>query len=279
MAAVYEIIRQGRRELNLVTATNTDSANMLLGAGALRKIEEAYIWIGVIGTGLNFRRAIESGIPRSVELEEYSNYTASCRFLAGAMSIPFMPTRSLLGTDIPTYNKRIKIIDDPYTGEKLALVPAANPDVAFIHVQEADAMGNGQIWGAAANDLNIARAAKKVVLTCERLVPTSKIRQIPNATSIPAYCVDAVVEAPHCSHPQMVPGEYWCDIPFRRNFMVANKTQEGFERWLKEWVLDLSDHSQYLEKLGRERLGRLVKMEHDNFRIPRLIGQEAGGAA
>lgn len=268
VAAVYEIIRQGITDLTLVTATNTDTANMLLGAGLLKKIEAAYIWIGVIGTGLNMRRAIEKGIPRYVELEEYSNYGASCRFLAGAMDVPFMPIRSMLGTDFLKVNPNIKVMDDPYTGEKIALVPAAKPDVAFIHVQEADAMGNAQIWGITANDINIARAAKKVVLTCERIVPTKKIRQNPNATAIPHYCVDAVVEAPYCSHPQMVAGEYWNDIPFRRNFMVANKTQEGFEAWVKEWVIDVKDHDGYLKKLGKERLDMLSKLEHDNNRIP-----------
>ena len=170
MAVAYEIIRQRKKDLNFVTATTTDLANLLIGAGCVGKVEAAYIWIGVIGNGLNFRRAVEKGIPRKIEVEEYSNFGASLRFLAGAMGIPYMPTYSMLGSDIPKYNPRIKITDDPYTGQKVALVPAANPDVAFIHVQRCDQAGNCQIWGVTANDANIARAAKKVVITCEEII-------------------------------------------------------------------------------------------------------------
>ena len=270
-AAIYEIIRQRKKDLTLVTSLGTDSTNMLFGSGCIKKAEMAYAWIGVIGTGVNLRRAVEKGIPRKVELEEYSNYASACRFLAGAMDLPFMPTRSMLGSDIVNHNPRIKVIDDPYTGEKLALVPAANPDVAFIHVQEADIMGNGQIWGISVNDPNLARASRNVVLTCERIVPTAKIRRNPSMTAIPFYCVDAVVEVPYGSHPQMVPGEYWVDIPFRREFMMKNKTHEGFESWLKEWVYDLADFEEYLEKVGRERLAMLKKMEHDNYTIPDCV--------
>ena len=268
-AVTYEIIRQKKRELTLITDSKMDSGCWLIGAGCIKKIEAAYCWIGVVGSGLNYRRAAEEGIPRKIEIEEYSNYAASLRFLAGAMNIPFLPTTSLLGSSLPEYNSNIKIIQNPYSNDEnpIAIVPAANPDVAFIHVQRADVQGNSQIWGVTINDMNIARAAKKVVITCEEIVPTSEIRKNPNMTAIPHYCVDAVVEIPYGSHPFFVAGYYWCDIPFRRSSMKANATQAGFESWLDEWVFSVKDFDQYLEKIGKDRLNKLTEMEKENFTI------------
>lgn len=268
MAVTYEIIRQQKRELTLITDSKMDSGCWLIGAGCIKKIEAAYCWIGAVGSGINYRRALEKGIPRKIEVEEYTNYAASLRFLAGAMGISFMPTSSMLGSDIPTYNSKLKIVPDPYNeGKNVVLVPAANPDVAFIHVQYADISGNSQIWGVTTNDMNIARAAKKVVITCEKIVPTSEIRKQPNMTAIPHYCVDAVVEVPFGSHPFFVAGHYWCDLPFRRTAIQANATQEGFEAWLNEWVYGVKDFGEYLEKVGKDRLDKLVEMEIDNYTI------------
>lgn len=269
-AVAYEIIRQKKRELTLITATQLDTSNILVGAGCIKRLEMAYCWIGVVGNGLNLRRAVEKGVPRSIELVDYSNFAASCRFLAGAMNIPYMPLRSMLGSDIPKYNKDIIITVDPYSNDQVALVPAANPDVAFIHVQKADVKGNCQIWGILANDLNIARAAKRVVITCEEIVSTEEIRKNPNATSIPYYCVDAVVHVPFCCHPLWTAGYYWSDIPFRRNFIMEDATQEGFEGWLDEWVFGVKDFEEYLDKVGRDNLDKLVEMEKDNFNIPKI---------
>lgn len=267
MAVTHEIIRQGKTDLTFITDTTADAANILIGAGCVKKVEMAYIWMGVVGKGINLQRAVQEGIPRKIEIEEYSNFAASMRFLAGALDVPFMPTRSLLGTDIPRHNPRIKILEDPYAGEKIALVPAARPDVAFIHVQRADRMGNGQIWGMLANDPLMARAAEKVVVTCEEIVPTSEIRRHPNMTAIPYYCVDAVVHVPFGAHPISVAGYYWVDVPFRRSFMARNHTQEQFMDWVREWILELPDWEAYLDKVGRDRLDRLVQMELDNYRI------------
>lgn len=268
-AVAFEMIRQQRKDLTNIVASGMDLANIMIGAGIIKKVETSYVWIGSAGSsGLNYRRAVEKGIPRKIEVEEYSNFTMALRYLAGAMNVPFMPTRSLLGSDIPQNNDRIKIIDDPYTHEPIALVPAANPDVAFIHVQRADISGNGQIWGVTINDQNIARAAKHVVLTCEEIISNREIRKLSNMTAIPSYCVDAVVQVPFCSHPLWTAGYYWCDMPFRRNFALINETQEGLEKWIKEWVIDTKDWDGYLDKVGRDRLEKLVKMERDNFTIP-----------
>lgn len=270
-AVAFELIREKKTELTLLQSSGMDIVNILIGAGCIKKIEGAYTWIGSVGSGLNYRRAIEKGIPNHIEVEEYSNFAASMRFLAGSMNVPFMPTKSMLGSDLPKHNDKIKLINDPYTNQPVALVSAANPDVAFVHVQKADTCGNSQIWGIVMNDPTIVRAARSVVITCEEIVSNKEIRRISNLTAIPSYCVDAVVQVPFCSHPMWTYGYYWCDLPFRRNFMLYNKTQEGFEKWLKEWILDPRDWDDYLDKVGRDRLSKLVQMEMENSPLPSIV--------
>ena len=272
MAVSYEIVRQGKRNLTFITATTCDSAEILIAGGCLRRVECAYIWVGVIGSGNNYRRAVEKGIPNYLEIQECSNLAMSMRFMAGALGLPFMPVKSLLGSDIAAYNPEVKIIENPYGIEPIAVVPAARPDVAFIHVQRADILGNSQIWGMLGNDDNLSRAAKSVVITCEEIVPTSELRKIPNMTAIPSYCVSAVVEVPFCSHPLPVSGYYWMDIPFRLEMVTASKSREGIVSWMDGWIFGVKDFSAYKEKVGFDRLAMVQQMEFDNYRIP-LIHQ------
>ncbi|MDL2268695.1 hypothetical protein LJC71_04335 [Desulfosarcina sp. OttesenSCG-928-A07] len=270
MAVSYELIRQNKKDLVFITDTTVDAAEILIAGGCVRKVECAYIWVGVVGSGLNYRRAVEQGIPNFIETEEYSNFGCSMRYLAGAMNVPYMPIRSLLGSDLITHNPNIKVEENFHGTGPLAFVPAARPDVAFIHVQRADKMGNGQIWGMYANDDNLCRAAKKVILTCEEIIPTSEIRKIPNMTAIPSYCVEAVVKLPFGCHPLPVSGYYWMDIPFRREIVGASKTREGIVAWMNEWVHGVKDFDAYKEKVGISRLNRLHQMEIDNYQIPEI---------
>ena len=261
VAVAREIVRQDKRDLTLTCEAKTSSGEILIGAGCLRKIELAYIWISAVGQGYNFRRAMEEGVPLRPALEEYSMYTASLRFLAGSMGIGFMPCKSLLHSDIPQYNPSIKIIEDPYTSEPVALVPASNPDVAFCHVQRCDRMGNAVILGNMWNDATLCRAARKTIITCEELIEETEIRKNPNMTVIPHYCVDAVVQVPYGAHPEPVDGYYSMDQPFRRDFAKRSQTREGFLSWLREWVWDCPDQNAYLEKLGAHRTQILVDIE------------------
>ena len=188
-------------------------------------------------------------------------YSAALRILAGSMGVSFLPCKSMVGSDIPKHNPRIKIIDDPFTGERVALVPAVNPDVAFIHVQRCDPTGNAVIVGNLWNDPTLARAAKKTVVTCEEIIPESEIRRNPNMTAIPNYCVDAVVHLPFGAHPEPVDGYYWMDQPFRSDFGNRTRTHEGFLAWLDEWVYGCANHDDYLARLGAGRLEKLSSME------------------
>jgi len=267
-AAAYEIVRQNRRNLTVIDDSPTDQLDILIGAGCIRRVEIAWHGVSLFSLARNFRRAVEEKIPQPIEVEDYSNYAAGLRFMAKAMNVPFLPTRSLLGSDIPKHNERIKIIRDPYEGEPVALVPAASPDVAIIHVQRADKQGNAQIWGHLANDENKARAAKHTVVTCEEIVKEKDILKIPNMTALPSYCVDAVVKVPYGSHPWSCYGYYYHDIIFQRDYAKNNETRLSFLKWLDEWILSCEDQNEYCRKVGKARLSRLAKMERAINRIP-----------
>jgi glutaconate CoA-transferase subunit A len=260
-AATHEIVRQRKRNLTVIDDSPTDQLDILIGAGCVKVVEIAWVSVSIFARALNFRRSVENAIPRGIKVEDYSNYAIGLRFLAGALGIPFMPTKSLLGSDIPRYNDRIKIIEDPFEGKSIALVPAATPDVAIIHVQRADSEGNAQIWGHLANDENKARAAKHTIVTCEEIISTDRIMKIPNMTIIPSYCVDAVAEVPYGSHPWSCYGYYCHDIVFHREYAKQNETYEGFLKWLDRWILSCDSHGDYCRKVGMKRLKELTEME------------------
>ncbi|MGI6413093.1 MAG: CoA transferase subunit A [Syntrophomonadaceae bacterium] len=249
-AACSEIIRQGRKQMTFITDSQSYTAELLIAAGCINKLEAAYVWGGVHGQAYMYRRAVEKGIPVPLEVEDYSNLGMSYRFMAGACGLPFMPIRTMLGSDIIKENPKIKVINDPYGSGPIALVPAAQPDVAFIHVQFADKSGNAQIWGVGINDDLIARAAQKVVITCEKIIPSSEIRKIPGMTAIQSYCVAGVVEVPFGSHPLGVAGFYWTDMPFRKELQQMATSHEGIVEWLDKWVYGVKDHNEYVELVG-----------------------------
>lgn len=267
LAAVHQIIRQNIKDLLVIDDSKTDVMDLLVGAGCVRRWEGAYLGYGALGLANNIRRAVEQGIPQPLELEEWSNAAVSMRFLAGGLNLPFMATRSMLGSDILKYNSRIKVMDDPYGGPPVALVPAARPDVAIIHVQRADAMGNAQVWGFTGNDENKARAAKHTIITCEEIVPTEQIRRQGNLTLIPFYCVDAVVHVPYGCYPQSCYGLYAYDVLFCGEYHQASKTREGFLKWLEHFVLSSKNHAEYCEKVGWDRLQSLTHLEKQFNRI------------
>ena len=261
VAHTYEIIRQRIGNLTLIGDSPCEAGDMLMGAGLVKRAEIAWCSYAVAGLGYNYRRIVEQKIPFEMELEEYSNYGTGLRLLAGAMGVPFLPTKSFLGSDLMTYNKSIRKMTDPYTGETVALVPAVNPDIALVHCTQADRSGNAQIFGFTANAENAARAAKHTIVTCERIVDTDIIRRLPNQTVIPGYVVDAVVELPFACHPWNFPYEYAYDIPFHAAQVASFKTRDGFLEWLDEWCYGTESWEGYLGKVGYDRLHKLARVE------------------
>ena len=252
-AVLHEILRQGRQNLSFAGHTATHDfqvlcAGNLTGRGqTLARVDIAYV-VGLEARGLSphARRVIESG---TVECVEWSNYTLALRFVAASMGVPFVPARSLLGTDTLAHSPA-KIIECPFTGEKLAAIPALYPDVAAIHVHEADRFGNCRFVGTSVADVELARAAKRVIVTCERLVPHEEMRREPHRTQIPFLCVDAVCEVPFGSFPGNMPGEYFSDEDHLKLWLEAERDPAAFQQFLDDHIFAVKDFAEYLEICG-----------------------------
>lgn len=273
-APVYEVIRKGIKNLHIIDENSLTGEDMLVGAGCVDKLETSWVGISMMDFSYRIRDSIVNGVPHKIEMVDYTNYTGCMRFFAGAIGMPFLPVKSMVGTDIPKYNNDIKVIDDPFGGEKIALVPAAKPDVAFIPVQKADKRGNAQIWGHRGTEDIRARAAENTVVLCEELVTTDEIRENPNMTIVPSYVTDAVVEVPYNCHPWDCYGYYYYDLPFTRDYGEKAESYEGFQDWLDEWVYSVESFEEYCDKVGWKRLERLSEMGKKLNKIQNMKGAD-----
>lgn len=266
MALIYEIIRQGKKNLVASGKTSTHDLDVLIAAGCVSKVEASYLSAGHELRGLSpaTRRAVESG--RVKVAAEWSNAALQWRFKAAASGLPWMPSFILMGTD--TFRRSAaKIVRDPFTKRAICLIPACFPDVAIIHVHKCDVYGNSQIDGITIMDCELARAAKRVIITTEKIVPHEKIREEPWRTVIPFFVVDAVVEVPFGSHPCNMPTLYYYDEEQMGEYLNLTRTEEGTKAYFEKYVYSVSDHYEYLEKVGgMKKLMRLIMLEQG--RIP-----------
>ena len=256
-AASYEIIRQRKRKLTLIAPISDIQFDQLIGAGCVEKIIAS--WVGNVAAGLghNYRRAAEAGIPNSIEIEEHSNFTIGLGLQAAASGLPFLPTKTVKGSDFAN-GEQFKRVNCPFTGEELLAVRAIRPDVAVLHVQRADKEGNAHVWGNFGVTREAALAAKKVILTCEEIVDHEVILSDPNRTVIPGFVVSSVVHEPLGSHPSPTQGYSRRDDDFYFEYHKATRTREGFEQWLQKYVLGVKDHRAFLNLLGSERIAKLT---------------------
>jgi glutaconate CoA-transferase subunit A len=255
-SAGHEIIRQRRVDLTLARLTPDLIYDQMIAAGCARKM--IFSWAGNPGVGPlhAFRRAVEKGRPRPLELEEYTHFGMVQRFMAGASNLPFLPTRCYPGTDLTRVNAAFKVVRSPYTDEDLWCVPALRPDVTLLHAQRADADGNTQIWGLYGVQKEAAFASRRVIVSVEDVVDPEIIRSDPNRTIIPAPIVDAVVHEPFGAHPSFVQGAYDRDNDFYVEWGTLSRDEKGLQEYLDEWVHGLADRAAYKEKLGA-RVGEL----------------------
>ena len=274
MAAVYEIIRQRKKNLHLYAHSNGQGVDELVGAGCVARIEIAYAGTGRFApTCIRFRKAVEKG---SIRFEDYSNYQMTLRFMAGAMGVPFLPTRSSLGTDIVNrwgFSKELRqadpqlpddklvVMENPFGAwadtERVVLVPAIRPDVTLIHVQQAAADGTARIAGLTFADVEQAKAAQQVVLTCEEIVGPDALRSHPEHNQIPAIIVDAVVAVPYGAYPTACFRHYDYDPVFLSDYRTAAMDDVRFGAYLEQWVYRKKDHAERMAQVGRERLAVL----------------------
>ncbi len=253
-AAGHEIMRQRRKNLTLIGPISDILFDQMVGAGCVSRIQAAWVGNVITGNGHNFRRAVESG---QLLMEDHSNLTIAMALRAGAMGVPFMPTRTALGSSLYQSNGRLRQITCPFTGDALTAVGALNPDVAIIHVQRADEYGNAHSWGNLGITREACLAARHILITAEEIVPPAIISSDPNRVITPGFKVSAVVHAPWGAHPSPVPGHYNRDHSFFLEYARQSKTLEGFARWQAHWVDPVASSAAYQALLGPERLADL----------------------
>jgi glutaconate CoA-transferase, subunit A len=248
LGLVREIIRQRRRDLWYCAKFTLMESTLLVAAGAVSKID-----VGFMGLGDTLNKAVERG---EVRVSEWTNGTLTLRHLAGAMGVPFLPTRALLGSDTLRYSGA-KVIVDPFTGKPIALVPALNPDIGLVHVHQADVYGNARCFGPGVQPLETAMASRKVIISTDEIIDHDDIRKDPGRTTIPYYLVDAVVYSPYGAYPGGLPGVYEMDFEhFGEYFGLERQGRLG--EYLEKYVYSVASHEEMLEqRVGLRRLSEL----------------------
>ena len=256
-AAGHEIIRQGIGDITAIRLTPDLVYDQLIEAGLVKKL--VFSWAGNPGVGSlhALRRRSQKDSASKIELEEYSHFGMVARTLAGSSGLPFWSLKNFEGTHIEESNPKIKSIICPYTGQRLATVPALNPDVAIIHVQRADKEGNSQVWGLMGTQKEVAFASKKLIIVAEEIVETSVIRRDPNRTLIPGILVDHVVHEPWGCHPSYAQGYYDRDNDFYVKWEEISRDPQTYQDYLNEFVHGVKDRKGYMAKVGSGLMDRL----------------------
>lgn len=258
--AALEIIRHKRRGLTLIGPISDILFDQLIGAGCVEKVIAAWVGNVMMGSAYNFRRAVEQD---GMKVFNMSNFTVALALHAGAMGVPFLPTKTALGSDTPKGNHFFYQIFSPFEPkETLWAVRALNPEVTIVHVQRADAEGNAHCWGNFGVMIEGVRAAKRVIVVAEEIVEPEVIASDPNRTVIPGFLVNAVVECPFGAHPSPVQGYYNRDNEFFREYHDQTKTKAESDAWLERWVYGVRDREAYLDRLGTERVEALRVKQH-----------------
>lgn len=278
MAVAYEIIRQQIKDLHVYMHSGGQALDPLIGAGCVRAVEIAYGGNGRFApTCVRFRKAVESG---EIVVEDYTNYQMTMRFWAGAVGVPFAPVTSSIGTDIVSRggfdeefrrqderlpSKKLVVVGNPFhegSKERVVLVPAINPDVTVIHAQRADRQGTVCIEGLTFADVEQAKAARHLVVTCEEVVSTQVLRADPSRNQIPFFIVDALVPLPYGAHPTACYGYYDYDAQHLNYYRQIAADDEKFKGYLDEYVHSVGEHRGYLDKIGHQALSRIEADSH-----------------
>jgi len=259
--AIWQIIKSEKRNLTVVRTMMSFEGIILAVSGVAKKLITSWIAIaGPFGVSKAFSELLAS---KKIDFEEWSHMGILLRFYAGAIGIPFIPTYTMIGSDI--LNKlNLKVMESPYGGGKVVLIPAIIPDVAVIHVQRADRFGNAQILGMPIQDKEIALASKKVIITAEEIVSEEYIRRNPEATDIPHFAVDAVVKLPLGAYPTECQGYYESDLNFLENLSRYDKEKgvEGINEFIEKYIYGKNDFNDFLKTVDpRELISIMYSMK------------------
>ena len=233
-AAVHELVRQGKRGLEIVKTAGAYDVDLLCGTGVATSVSVGFVGFEtVFGMAPSYRRTVESG---AVEAKEHACYTVIAGLRAAIQGVPFMPIAGMTGSDVPAA-RGFHRLADPYTGTEVVVIPALWPDVAIIHVHEADAQGNARIVGTRFEDVLMVQAARRVILTAERIVDGATFEAAPETVAIAGFMVDAVVEAPGGAWPTSCVGLYDYDAAYLADYVVASRAEDTLRRFVEERVL------------------------------------------
>lgn len=259
IAFSHELVRQKKRNLTVYTCGSEVDLEIMAGAGVVNRYEIAFSAIEALGLSNNIRRRVSEG---ALQVEDYTNLAMAMRFLGGALNVPFMPLRSMMGTDMVRLSRyrgddKLKVIDCPFTEEKLTVVPSLQPDFSIVHVQRVDKTGNAQIDGIVGEDIEGSRCGKKLIVLAEEIIDEEEVRSRPDQTKIPAIYVDHVVVLPFIAHPMMCHDYYDYDLEHLMMFHKLTRTEEGWQEYLDGYILGVEDHYGYLDMVGWPRLQQL----------------------
>jgi glutaconate CoA-transferase subunit A len=287
VAAAMEMVRQRKRNLILL-GTCSLSDDILVGGGCIGAYRGCYTSNGAFGISPNMKRKAEAG---DIIIDDIGHLDLGLGLMAAQAGVPFIASKTCIGTDVlnPAYdnlskvtkiarnkemlpNKKFILMEDPFFGMgTVQLVPAIKLDICICHVQMVGEEGTVRIDGSLTHDHFAALAAKKVIVTAEKVVPEAFIRQDPNRNCIPCTSVDMIVELPWGAHPGQVYNFYDMDIPFIQEYAKMCSTQDGFQKWADEWICGIKEHSEYLDKLGASRLEKLRALPPYGY-VPRNKG-------
>ena len=257
-AFAMELIRQKKRGIRVYTCGSEHDLDIMVGAEVCLEFEVAFFAIEALGLAPNLRRRTKEG---KVKFEDYSNLAMALRFLGGALNVPFMPIRHMIGTNMMDKTKlrinKATVTECPFTNTPVVLLPSIQADFGVVCAQKADAEGNVQIFGIKGEDNEIVRGSKKTIVFAEEIISNEEIRKNPDFTTIPALYVDYIVELPFASWPMQSFGVYDYDLPHLQMYMKQCKTEEGWQEYLNEWILGVETHDGLLKKIGEKHLKEL----------------------
>ncbi len=258
-SAGHELIRQKKHGLTLIGPISDILFDQLIGAGCADHVIAAWVGNVMMGSAYNFRRAVEQ---QGLKITNLTNFSVALALHAAAMGVPFLPTRTALGSDVARHNESFTEFTSPFTNEKLHAVKALAPDVTIVHVQRADRDGNAHCWGNFGIMIEAVRAARKVIVVAEEIVEPDVIASDPNRTVIPGFLVTAVVESRCGAHPSPVQGYYKRDDAFFRQYHEHSKTPADFEAWAQRWIHGVADRREYMNLIGACRRQELEVKQH-----------------
>ncbi len=262
MALTHEMIRQKKKNLHIINAsTDVGGLDLLVAAGCVKEMHVAWVMNWYVKAPYAVRRAFQSGEVKRFDL---SNFGATSAMMAGFLGIPFIPVRGNIGTDILKHNPGdAKVIEDPFTGDDITIVRAWRADVAIIHAQKVDTLGNVVTWGTrgVTDEFGAMGTKRGVIVTAEEIIDPEEVRSDPDRTLVPYFKTLAVVHCPYGAHPSACRGYYGLDIRFAQYQGKYERNKDLLPVFMKDWIYDCEDHSayvkKYIEKFGQEGLDRL----------------------